>query len=46
MKKLLVALLALTVVTSTAGLFAAPKATNGGKVLNIWVWNGRVPDAL
>jgi hypothetical protein len=34
-----VALLALTVATGTVGLFAAPKATDGGKVLTIYVWN-------
>jgi hypothetical protein len=39
MRKILVALLALTVATGTVGLFAAPKATDGGKVLTIYVWN-------
>lgn len=39
MKRLLVALMALAVLTSSVGLFAAPKATNGGKVLTIYVWN-------
>jgi hypothetical protein len=29
----------LAVASSTIGLFAAPKATNGGKVLTIYVWN-------
>jgi len=31
--------MALAVLTSSVGLFAAPKATNGGKVLTIYVWN-------
>jgi len=39
MKKALAILLALVLMSSTAGLFAAPKATNTGKVLNIYVWN-------
>ena len=39
MKRFLVALMVLTVVSSAAGLFAAPKATNDGKVLTIYVWN-------
>jgi len=39
MKKLLVALMVLAVLAGSVGLFAAPTATNGGKVLNIWCWN-------
>lgn len=39
MKRILVALMALAILASAAGLFAAPKATNGGKVLTIYVWN-------
>jgi hypothetical protein len=39
MKRFLVALMVLAVVSSTVGLFAAPKATNDGKVLTIYVWN-------
>jgi hypothetical protein len=39
MKKLLVALMVLAVMAGSVGLFAAPTATNGGKVLNIWCWN-------
>jgi DNA-binding transcriptional regulator/RsmH inhibitor MraZ len=39
MKKFLVALMVLAVASSTVGLFAAPKATNDGKVLTIYVWN-------
>jgi hypothetical protein len=39
MKRLLVALMVLTVVSGSLGLFAAPKATNDGKVLTIYVWN-------
>jgi DNA-binding transcriptional regulator/RsmH inhibitor MraZ len=39
MKRFLVALMVLAVVSSSIGLFAAPKASNGGKVLNIYVWN-------
>jgi DNA-binding transcriptional regulator/RsmH inhibitor MraZ len=31
--------MALALVSSAAGLFAAPKATNTGKVLTIYVWN-------
>jgi DNA-binding transcriptional regulator/RsmH inhibitor MraZ len=34
-----VALLALTVATGAVGLFAAPKFSDGGKVLTIYVWN-------
>jgi hypothetical protein len=39
MKRLLAALVALAVASGAVGLFAAPMATNGGKVLNIYVWN-------
>lgn len=39
MKKLLVALMALAVLASSVGLFAAPTASNGGKVLTIYCWN-------
>jgi hypothetical protein len=31
--------MALVLVSSTVGLFAAPMASNGGKVLTIYVWN-------
>jgi hypothetical protein len=44
MKKLLVALLAFALATSAASLFAAPKATDGGKVLNIYCWNTEFQD--
>jgi DNA-binding transcriptional regulator/RsmH inhibitor MraZ len=39
MKRFLVALMVLAVAAGTVGLFAAPKATNDGKVLTIYVWN-------
>jgi hypothetical protein len=39
MKKLLVALMVLAVLGGSVGLFAAPKATNDGKVLTIYCWN-------
>ena len=39
MKRFLVALMALAVLSGAAGLFAAPKFTNDGKVLTIYVWN-------
>ena len=39
MKRFLVALMVLAVVAGAAGLFAAPKFTNDGKVLTIYVWN-------
>lgn len=39
MKKFLVALMVLVLVSGAVSLFAAPKATNGGKVLTIYVWN-------
>jgi cellobiose transport system substrate-binding protein len=39
MKKTLVAMMVLVMLASSVGLFAAPKASNGGKVLNIYVWN-------
>jgi len=38
-KRFLVALMALAVLSGAAGLFAAPKFTNDGKVLTIYVWN-------
>jgi len=39
MKRSLAIFMALALVSSAAGLFAAPKATNTGKVLTIYVWN-------
>ena len=39
MKKALAVLLALVLVSGASSVFAAPKASNGGKVLNIYVWN-------
>ncbi len=39
MKRLLMALLILAVACGSLDLFAAPKATNGGKVLTIYCWN-------
>jgi hypothetical protein len=39
MKKFLVALMVLAVLGGMASLFAAPAASNGGKTLNIYVWN-------
>ena len=39
MKKFLVALMVLAVMSSAIGVFAAPKATNDGKVLTIYCWN-------
>jgi DNA-binding transcriptional regulator/RsmH inhibitor MraZ len=39
MKRISMALLALALVCCSVGLFAAPKATNGGKVLTIYCWN-------
>lgn len=39
MKRVLIAFAALALLTGSASVFAAPKATDGGKVLNIYVWN-------
>lgn len=39
MKRSFAIFLALVLVSSATGVFAAPKATNTGKVLNIYVWN-------
>jgi hypothetical protein len=39
MKRFLMALLILAVAFGSIGLFAAPKATNDGKVLTIYCWN-------
>lgn len=39
MKRFLVALMALAVLSSATSLFAAPKFSNDGKVLTIYVWN-------
>jgi hypothetical protein len=39
MKRFSIALLMVAVAAGSVGLFAAPKATNGGKVLTIYCWN-------
>jgi hypothetical protein len=39
MKKSLAVLLALVLISSAANVFGAPKTSNGGKVLTIYVWN-------